>query len=88
MRVRTTRALAIANWIGAAPASVPVIVATVITQARALVVVVPQAPEPMVPAVTLNVVDGRVPSLLAVIGVASAVLQPVAEVAVARHCTA
>ncbi len=77
-----------AKVIAAWAASPAVALDTEITHAVRSLADVPQVLEPIVPVFTVNVVDGKVPSLLAVIGVAPAVLQPAAEVAEARHSTA
>lgn len=83
--IKTT---ATAKAIGVVPASVPVAVATLITQSFALAAVVPHDPVPMVPVATLNVVEGNVPSVPTTIGAAVAVSQPAADVALARHSIA
>jgi hypothetical protein len=73
---------------GAAPASAPDGFATSITQLLRFEEEVPHVPVPTVPATSLNVVAGSVPSAFTVIAVAVAVSQPAAPVAVARHSTA
>ena len=79
-----------AKVIAAWAASPAVALDTEITHAVRSLADVPQVPVPVptVPVFTVNEVDGRVPSLLAVMGVGAEVLQPAAEVAVARHSTA
>jgi hypothetical protein len=73
--------------IGAAPASPPDALATVIWQLARFVAEVPHIPVPTVPVTTLNGVDGKVPAALTVTGVAPVTAQPAELVAVVRHST-